>query len=226
MNWHLGSFFLVNNFPSENVPAPPSPNKTLLSGLKIPFSQSSFAQNSDLSICFGIISQYGGRIWLDEEQTPGATFIVELPLVQGEPTSFPEAETGVAKGGITGKRILLVEDEDEIAMMLERILLQDGHQVVIARNGDEALECLAQDREQGERFDLIISDIKMPGLSGPELYERLREDKKELDRPLIFMTGDTMSRSTERFLNKVKLPYLTKPFAINAFRKLLTEVLG
>ena len=177
-----------------------------------------------LSICFGIISQYGGRIWLDEEQTLGATFVVELPMIQGEPTNFPEVEETVADIG--GKRILLVEDEDEIAMMLERVLLLDGHRVVVARNGEEAIECLAKDREEGERFDLIISDIKMPGLSGPDLYERLREDKMELDKCLIFMTGDTMSRSTQRFLKKVKLPYLAKPFAINTFRRLLAEVLG
>jgi len=90
-----------------------------------------------LSICFGIISQYGGRIWLDDEQTPGATFVVELPLAQGETAIFPEVEEFV--NAPEGKQVLLVEDEGEIAMMLERVLLLDGHHVVVARNGVEAL---------------------------------------------------------------------------------------
>jgi len=176
-----------------------------------------------LSICFGIISQYGGRIWLDDEQTPGATFVVELPLAQGETAIFPEVEEFV--NAPEGKQVLLVEDEGEIAMMLERVLLLDGHHVVVARNGVEALECLSQDREQGEQFDLIISDIKMPGLSGPDLYERLHEEGTEFDRNLVFMTGDTMGRSTQRFLEKVGLPYLTKPFSISEFRRMLAKVL-
>jgi len=61
--------------------------------------------------------------------------------------------------------------------------------------------------------------------SGPDLYERLHEEGTEFDRNLVFMTGDTMGRSTQRFLEKVGLPYLTKPFSISEFRRMLAKVL-
>ena len=176
-----------------------------------------------LSICFGIISQHEGTIWAESEPGQGTTFVVELPFIQEKPSEIdPNASIGDPR--ISSKRILVVEDEEDVAIVLERILLQDGHRVLWAENGDAALSHLAQARRGGTRFDLIISDLKMPGMNGMALYERISRDDPTLAERAIFITGDTMSHSTRAFLQNTSLPYITKPFTIEELRRVLVRV--
>jgi len=177
-----------------------------------------------LSICFGIVSQYGGRIWAESEEGKGATFIVELPVAQGD-ALFEEQETLEAPPPLPKhKSVLIVEDEEEVANILVRILSQDGHQVLVAHDGNQALEHLARAHSEGIHFDLIISDIKMPGLGGFELYKHIQEKEPHLTEKIIFITGDTMNVNTQRFLQENHLPYLAKPFTIHEFRQVTAQM--
>jgi signal transduction histidine kinase/ActR/RegA family two-component response regulator len=177
-----------------------------------------------LSICFGIVSQHGGRIWPANEPGEGATFVVDLPLAQADSAPwYPPQDTTVEATG--GKRILVVEDEEDVASVIGRILSEDEHCVVLARDGEAALRDLAEAAERNQPFDLVISDIKMPGLSGTALYARLRQENAALSKRMIFVTGDTMNAGTQQFLKEANLPYLSKPFTINELRRAMLQIL-
>jgi two-component system NtrC family sensor kinase len=90
---------------------------------------------------------------------------------------------------------------------------------VVARNGREALELA--DRE---RFDLVISDLRMPELGGRELYEELVRLHPALAHRLVFSTGDTVRGDTLAFLESLDRPYLHKPFSLAELRTLLAAV--
>jgi signal transduction histidine kinase/CheY-like chemotaxis protein len=178
-----------------------------------------------LSICFGIISQHGGQIRAESEPDKGATFIIELPAINGQSSSEHKVDDGSAMC-LGTKLVLVVEDEEDVAGLLQRVLRDDGHQVVLADNGEAALAHLAEAREQGTQFDLIISDIKMPGMGGSALYERMLQDESEMVERLVFITGDTISLNTQSFLQRVELPHLAKPFTVNDLRQVMIDVLG
>jgi CheY-like chemotaxis protein len=124
------------------------------------------------------------------------------------------------------KRVLVVEDEEDVAALVARVLSEDGHSVVLASDGQDALHKLAEARKLRTFFDLVLTDVKMPGLSGPALYEHIRQQEPFLSQRFIFVTGDTVSTETQRFLQEVGLPYLSKPFTINDLRRVMLQVFG
>jgi len=107
--------------------------------------------------------------------------------------------------GIRG-RILVVEDEVEIAQMMAEVLRRDGHEIVLASSGREALA-----RLQSEPVDLILSDLRMPDLDGPGLHRELAAVAPALARRVVFVTGDVLTPETDRFLGETGLPVLEKP---------------
>ena len=103
-------------------------------------------------------------------------------------------------------RILVVEDEAEIAQMVAEILGRDGHEVILAGSGREALA-----RLEGAPVDLIISDLRMPDLDGPGLHGELTARSPALARRVVFVTGDVLTPETGSFLSGTALPVLEKP---------------
>ena len=97
----------------------------------------------------------------------------------------------------------------------------DGHHVDTASNGREALERIA-----GRRYDVLITDIKMPGMDGRDLYERLRKEDPALAERTVFITGDTVSPDTRSFLQRVKNPGLAKPVRIREVRETINGILA
>jgi CheY-like chemotaxis protein len=97
----------------------------------------------------------------------------------------------------------------------------DGHDVEIARNGREALDLVG-----AETFDLIITDIKMPVMGGPDLYQRLHDGGDKLARRMIFITGDTVAPDTRRFLQGVDNAVLAKPFRLRDVRESVRAALS
>jgi len=169
-----------------------------------------------LSISQGIVREHGGRIMLSTEEGRGSTFTVQLPLSTRPPAPTPDAGVGTSTKRL---RVLVVDDEPHILHYMHATLEAWGHVPVVALNGREALELA--DRE---RFDLVISDLRMPELGGRELYEELVRRHPGLAARLVFSTGDTVRGDTLAFLESLDRPYLHKPFSLAELRTLLAAV--
>ena len=175
-----------------------------------------------LSVCYGIISEHGGKIYAESKSGKGATFTVELPVVtEDKQLELPElAATEPHK--VARARILVIDDEEVVREFIRKVLAEAGHQVETVDNAQDALEMV-----KGKTYRIILLDIKMPGMSGIELYKRFQKMAPSLTRRVIFVTGDVMGARTTAFLSKVKSPYITKPFDARqlniAINRLFTE---
>jgi signal transduction histidine kinase len=185
-----------------------------------------------LSLVYGIIQEHGGKIRVQSEPGQGAVFIIELPvatlaqqasvkLTGGH--SRPPLSVAPAKGASAGagKSVLVIDDEEWILSLTEELLRREGYAVVAVLSCEKALEILSN-----RKFDVIVSDWKMPGLNGIQFFEHLRVHDPESARRLLFMTGDVMSETFERFLERNAKTYLSKPFALRDFRAAVAALLG
>jgi len=174
-----------------------------------------------LSICHSIITQHQGRIYAQSQPGKGATFVIELPIV-AEPVQTGKAEeTKKEPQKSRGAKILVVDDEQAILTFLSRLLTEWGHTVETINNADAALE-----RLKTERYSLILLDIKLPGMSGIELYHHIEEIVPALTRRVMFITGDVMEGTTREFLEKAKAAHITKPLDIEALKKMINRALN
>jgi two-component system NtrC family sensor kinase len=169
-----------------------------------------------LSISQGIVREHGGRIMLSSEEEQGSVFTVQLPLATRPPAPVPDSDQRVATKHL---RVLVVDDEPHILHYMRATLEAWGHIPVVASDGAEALAVAADDT-----FDLVISDLRMPRLSGREFYEELARRRPELAARLVFSTGDTVRGDTLAFLESLDRPYLHKPFSLAELRSLLGEI--
>jgi CheY-like chemotaxis protein len=113
-------------------------------------------------------------------------------------------------------RILVVDDQEHMRELLVEALSADGHSVDPAENGVVALKLLAE-----RSYDLVVSDLQMPQLDGPKLYEEVRRRRSDAPPSFIFITGEDEAPGYGRFLSDSKLPVVTKPFKLKEFRQLL-----
>lgn len=185
-----------------------------------------------LSISFGIINKHNGKFYVESNSGNGTTFIIELPIEGSDVAEIEKAQNERAKAssqksaknlkhGASGKRVLIVDDENSITDMLLSLLKNDGYLVETARNGKLALEKI-----QINNFDAVVCDVKMPVMSGIQLYEILKERKPELTKRMIFISGDIINNDTIRFLKSSGCMYLGKPFKIEALRKCIENLIS
>lgn len=157
-----------------------------------------------LSVCHGIVAGHDGAIWVEETPGGGAAFIVELPLSEGEE---PEEEApGAAGDRADGRRVLVVDDEPDIAAMLGEILGGAGFHPTVVHSGQAALDQLAE-----RSFDLVLSDIRMPDVDGRDLW-RAVGDAARAAGGIAFMTGDALGPVAADFLTETGCEVLEKPF--------------
>ncbi|MCK0068985.1 hybrid sensor histidine kinase/response regulator, partial [Kordiimonas laminariae] len=165
-----------------------------------------------LFIVRSIVEAHDGKIDLMPSQK-GAHFRLYLPAWTKNYADAAETETEV---DCADCRILIVDDEEEILDALGQILKSQNHDVSSAPNGQKALEVLAN-----EHIDLIISDLRMPEMDGPQLYEKVCSDYPHLSDKTVFMTGDELSQFAQRFLSTANCPVLSKPFSPKKVKELL-----
>lgn len=173
-----------------------------------------------LTISYGIVEEHGGRIAVESPAGGGAVFTIELPatvsaVAAGRPHE-PEPEPAQ-----TAHSILVVDDERSLRDLLAGILALDGHLVEVSASGEEALA-----RMSAHDFDVVITDVRMPGMDGIELYRRMLERDPALARRIIFTSGDTVSRDTRAFVESTAVPFLPKPFTVRDVRELVANVLA
>lgn len=117
--------------------------------------------------------------------------------------------------------ILVVDDEDNLRDVLVEVLRRDGHEVDSAVDGAEGLR-----RVEERRYDLVVTDLRMPGLEGPELYRALRQRYPDDPPRVIFMSANTGIDEYASFLAETGEPALEKPFNLADMRQVVMQVLS
>ena len=171
-----------------------------------------------LSTVFGIVKQSGGHIWLYSEPGAGTTLRIYLPRVDGAAVPIAAARTGPARGG--SEKILLVEDEDQIRRVASAVLSRAGYRVVEARRPAEALELFAR---EAETFDLLLTDVVMPEMSGRQLAERLTAARAGIR--VLFMSGYTNDAILHHGVLAPGVSFIQKPLTPDTLIRKVREVL-
>lgn len=172
-----------------------------------------------LSLVHSIVSEHGGRISVNSIEGRGSAFSVLLPFArEGVDTAESAAAPGAPPTNVRPLNVLIVDDEAAIRLALVRHLQRRGHKVETAEDGAAAL-----DRIAANGFDVIVSDIRMPGMSGDRLLRELRErGADEAVRRLVFMTGDPASEAVQQGVEH-EIPVLSKPFTLREITEKIEE---
>jgi len=169
-----------------------------------------------LSICHRIVTEAGGDIRVETKVGSGTVFVVRLPLaVSAEP---PAAVEAVTTGATPRGSILIVDDEPMIGDVLRRSLVHE-HDVAAVSRARDALDRIAG----GERFDVILSDLMMPEMTGMDLHAELARIAPDQASALVFMTGGAFTASAREFLDRVSNPWLDKPFDLEELQALVRD---
>jgi signal transduction histidine kinase len=167
-----------------------------------------------LAICQRIVIRYGGDIGVESQPGRGTTFRVSLRRAQ---IALPSADAIPAEQRAKRKgRVLVIDDEPMLCSAVERILSVE-HDVTVVQSARRALEILKDD----VRFDVILSDLMMPQMTGIELHAALAKIAPELAAKMIFMTGGAFSPSASAFLESASNPTIDKPFKPAALRQVV-----
>ncbi|MBI1401962.1 MAG: response regulator [Porphyrobacter sp.] len=166
-----------------------------------------------LSTAYGIVKQSGGFIFADnvtdrEGRPTGARFTVYFPVHRGEMPKKREARPLVSSEWSAGGKVLLVEDEDMVRAVAERALARAGYEVTACSGGEEGLAAIA---EPGASFDLVVSDVVMPGMDGPAMVRAIRARHPQM--PVLFMSG----YAEEQLRRDIDIPdmhFIAKPFSV------------
>ncbi len=174
-----------------------------------------------LSTVYGLVQQLGGSIAVESELGRGTTFRIRIPhFARPEPAPEPAPAPAQPSHATASVRILLVDDEAQVRKLLEQLLRREGYASATASNAEEALALFAA----GERFDLLLTDVLMPGLSGPELSERV--DALHGVLPTLFISGHTDNARLRRGDLPPHQRFLQKPFAPADLSRALRELLS
>jgi two-component system cell cycle sensor histidine kinase/response regulator CckA len=173
-----------------------------------------------LATVYGVVKQSGGFVWVESALAKGTTFEIYLPQVSGKASASSDTEprlTPIPRGSET---ILVVEDEGDVRDLTCEFLKVSGYTVLGASNGLEALELLT--RYSGT-IHLVLSDVIMPRMGGPELAERLRVVRP--DTKVLLMSGYSEYSNGPRNPTLSDIPILQKPFSRPSLVKKIREAL-
>lgn len=178
-----------------------------------------------LSLSYGIIKEHGGNIYARSKPGEGSTFVIELPIIarlREEALLAPELmpQSLQFENLVRDRHILVVDDEKYILDFFVEVFQMFPMQVDTASNGRAAME-----KMQLTDYDLIITDFKMPQMSGKELFGWIKENQPRLANRIIFVTGDTVSPETRSFFEETANRYLAKPFKIEEVKEVIQQTL-
>jgi len=184
-----------------------------------------------LSIVLSVVREHGGQVHVANAPGGGAVFTIELPVAAEAPADLPvrsvpvlEAPSPALPGFVVqnsrphlavaqairpAARVLVVEDEPTVARLIADVLEDEGMQVVVLLDGREALARAAR-----EPFDLIVCDMKMPGIDGQHFYRSFAQTHRGWQSHFLFVTGDVLAPHTQEFLERNRIPYVAKPFRV------------
>ncbi|WP_240957011.1 response regulator [Pseudopontixanthobacter vadosimaris] len=181
-----------------------------------------------LSTVYGIVKQSGGFIFADNigtagQKPEGARFTVYLPVYHGELPEQKTAEPAEVKREATpwsgGGRVLLVEDEDMVRAVAERALSRAGYKVTPCSDGEEGLAAIAN----GGEYDVVVSDVVMPGMDGPAMVRAIRRVYPDL--PVLFMSGYA-EEQLRRDIDVENMHFLPKPFSVQQIGERVGAILS
>jgi CheY-like chemotaxis protein len=172
-----------------------------------------------LSIVYGIVKQNGGEIWVDSTEGKGTTFRIYLPAT-GDERLMTTVTASAAPSRRGSETILLVEDEPNVRKLVKAMLIKQGHTVLESRDVHDAIE-LCKDAQQ--RIDLLLTDVVMPDLSGPELAEQLRELHPHMQ--VLYMSGYADNVSVRPGVLPADAAFVQKPFTPEMLNNKVREVL-
>jgi DNA-binding response OmpR family regulator len=166
---------------------------------------------------YGIVRQSGGYVSVYSEPGVGATFKIYLPAVEDVPTAqlVPVASP---RGGT--ETILVAEDEPAVRNLARRILESHGYEVIVASDAEEAI---TMSRGFDGRIHLLLTDVIMPGMSGPQLADRISSERS--DARVLFMSGYTDTAISHHGVLEPGIWYLQKPFSPVGLAEKVREVL-
>lgn len=162
-----------------------------------------------LSTSYGIVKQSNGHIWVYSELGVGTTVKVFLPRSADAPSPVLQQAPSASAVAIK-ETVLVVEDESSVRMLTTRILREAGYRVLVAASGADAESLFDSDESL---IDLVLTDVIMPGVGGPELLTKLHARNPAL--PVLYMSGYTEQSITTRVGLDRRLPFLQKPFTSN-----------
>lgn len=172
-----------------------------------------------LSTVYGIVRQGGGNIWVYSEPGRGTTFKIYLPRADDEPAA-PGDDTHIAHAAGTGL-VLVVEDEDGVRNLLARVLKAAGYDVLEAEDAGRAAALIA---EHADAVDLILTDVILPDMSGPELVQQLEREHGRYR--VLYMSGYTDDAIVHHGVLEEGTEFIEKPLRPRALLAKVRELLG
>ncbi len=177
------------------------------------FTTKSTGSGLGLSISRDLLKEHFGELVLEETNTHGTTFIIRLPIAPDQMLKPPESSAEEFPP-LEPLRILVVDDEEMILDLYYHFLTQLGHTPHLVKSVQEALQNL-----DTAQYDLIISDMKIPGINGETFYDLLKTRGSPLTKRFIFVTGDILSEQVTRMMKENHICVLHKPFVLSQLER-------
>jgi two-component system NtrC family sensor kinase len=175
-----------------------------------------------LAVSRGIIEAHGGSLDLASSNGEGACFVIRLPLARDAARlaeSVSARDTRLLPVQVA-PTVLVVDDEPDIGGMLAEMLGSLGYRTDVKFSG-EAAQAALRERD----YDAVLCDLRLPGFDGAALYDWMTEQRPNLSRRTAFITADTLSPSSRRFLKRAGRPVLEKPFLPKDLLQLMAQIL-